>query len=151
MEILKYLLSVDYIDLNVPDETKFGFPPITHAVQAGDYEIVQLLLENGANVNEPSSNSKNSLNTPLMVASWHGNLKLAKLLCENGACLNQQDAGNGFTPLIKAVFSKKPDVVKYLLDQNADKHIMSHERKTALDYAYEKKLINIIELLKDND
>lgn len=149
MKILSFLLKLDYIDLNITDETKFSFPPITHAVQAGDAEIVQLLLDNGADVNAPSINSKNPLNTPIMVACWHGDLELVKLLCENGACLNQQDGGNGFTPLIKAVFSKKSDIVKYLLDKNADKQIMSHERKTALDYAYEKRLSKIIEILKD--
>ena len=150
-KILDFLVNLKGIDMNVPDETKFGFPPLTHAAQAGDVEIARMLIEHGADVNAPSVNSKNALNTPVMVAAWHGNKEMVELLVENGACINQQDKGNGFTPLIKAVFSKNEDVVKYLLEKNADTAIMSHERKTALDYAYEKKLKNIIEILKEEN
>ena len=138
-EMIRWLLELPQIRVNKCDEDKYELPPISHAVQKGIRGIVQDLITAGANVNEPSSNNaKNPYNTPLMIASWHGNLDLVTLLIENGACVNQQDRGNGFTALIKAVFNNHADVVKYLLSVGADKTIRSWEKKTALDYNEER-------------
>ncbi len=146
---LNALLSMSQIDINAKDNSKFGFPPLSHSIQACDKEIALTLLEHGACVDEPSQNSKNPMNTPLMIAAWHGSKDIVELLVENGACLNQQDQGNGFTPLIKAIFNKYSDIAEYLIEKGADTNIQSHEKKRAIDYAYERKLTNIIELIKN--
>ena len=151
MEIIKFLISLPSIDLNRVDNKKYGFPPLSHALQMHRIDIVQLLLENGANVNAPSENEKNPYNTPLMIAAWNGwkgKLDEVKLLLENGACINQQDKGNGFTALIKAAFKDNVEIVQYLLDAGADATICSFSGKTALDYAYEKNFKEIIEILR---
>ena len=116
-------------------------------------KFAQILIQNGANVNEPSQNETNLSNMPLMIAAWHGHLNLVKLLVENGAFINQQDKKNGFTALIKAVYQKEDeDIVEYLLKHGADKRILSyHDRKTALDYAYDKKNRKLIDLLKESE
>ena len=149
VKLINFLLGLSRIDINRVDNKKYCFPPISHAIQIHNLEIIKLLLENGANVNEPSSNDKNPYNTPLMIAAWGGKLEEVKLLVENGACINQQDKGNGFTALIKATYQKQVDIVKFLLEKNADTTICSFERKTALDYAYEKNYQEIIKLLKE--
>ena len=136
MGMIEWLLSVPNVDINQVDEKKYKIPPISHAVQINNINIVKLLIRYGANINEPSLNNKNFYNTPLMIASWHGNLEMVRLLVESGACINQVDKGNGFSALIKAVFNNHPKVVKYLLECHADKTICSFEKKTALDYAY---------------
>ena len=147
----KFLLSLPQIDVNAVDNWKYHFPPLSHAIQMNLPSFVELLLNNGANVNAPSKNDKNPYNTPLMIAAWDGKLDLVKLLVENGACINQADQGNGFTALIKAVWQNHPEVVAYLLDKNADRTICTFKGKTALDIAYEKNSGNrykeIIELL----
>lgn len=149
----QFLLSLPQIDINAVDNWKYQIPPISHAIQMNHRGIVELLIDNGANVNEPSKNDKNPYNTPLMIASWGGKLDLVTLLVENGACINQVDRGNGFTALIKAVWQNHPDIVKYLLEHNADRTICSFKAKTALDIAYEKNSGNrykeIIELLDE--
>ncbi len=147
-QMIEYLLTLPNININSVDNKKFGFPPLSHAVQMHEFGIMRTLIDNGANVNEPSTNDKNPFNTPLMIAAWGGRLESVQLLVESGACVNQQDKGNGFTPLIKAVFKGNIDIVKYLLEQGADKGVFSYERKTALDYAYEKNHQEIIEILK---
>lgn len=138
MKMIEWLLSIPEVDINHVDEMKYKFPPISHAIQINNTSIVKTLIQHGANVNEPSLNGRNYYNTPLMIASWGGNLELVKILVENGACINQVDKGNGFTALIKAVFKNKPHIVKYLLECGADKTICSFEKMTALDYAYSK-------------
>ena len=149
--MIEWLLSIPEVDINRVDEKKYKFPPISHAIQINNPRIVKLLIQHGANVNEPSLNGRNYYNTPLMIASWGGNLELVRILVENGACINQVDKGNGFTALIKAVFKNNPEIVDYLLTQNADKTICSFEKMTALDYAYSKNengnYERIIELL----
>jgi ankyrin repeat protein len=151
ISMIEWLLSIPEIDINQVDEKKYKFPPISHAIQINNARIVKLLIQHGANVNEPSLNGRNYYNTPLMIASWGGNLELVKILVENGACINQADKGNGFTALIKAVFKNNPEIVEYLLAHNADKTICSFEKMTALDYAYSKNengdYEKIIELL----
>ncbi len=138
IKMIEWLLSIPEVDINLVDEKKYKFPPISHAIQIDNTQIVRLLINYGANVNEPSLNDRNYYNTPLMIASWGGNLELVKILVESGACINQVDKGNGFTALIKAVFKNQPRIVKYLLERNADKTICSFEKMTALDYAYSK-------------
>lgn len=148
IELVEFLLNLPGIDINRVDNKKYCFPPISHAIQIRKPDIAQLLLDYGANVNEPSMNEKNPYNTPVMIAAWGGDLEMVKLLVDNGACINQQDKGNGFTALIKATFQNHPEVVKYLLSKGADATISSFLRKTALDYAYEKNHKEIIGLLK---
>lgn len=148
VDLIEFLISLSRIDINRVDNKKYCFPPISHALQIHNLDIVKLLLDRGANVNEPSVNDKNPYNTPLMIAAWSGELDEVKLLVENGACINQQDKGNGFTALIKATYKKNIDVVEYLLSKGADRTICSFERKTALDYAYEKNYKDIIKVLK---
>ena len=138
VQMIEWLLSLPEVDINQVDEKKYKFPPISHAIQINHTGIVRLLIKHGANVNEPSLNGRNYYNTPLMIASWGGNLELVKVLVENGACINQVDKGNGFTALIKAVFKNQPHIVKFLLKCHADKTICSFEKMTALDYAYSK-------------
>ncbi len=147
--MIDYLLTLPNINVNSVDNKKYGFPPLSHAVQMHEFRIMKTLIVNGANVNEPSTNEKNPFNTPLMIAAWGGRLESVQILFENGACVNQQDKGNGFTPLIKAVFKGNTDIVKYLLEHGADKGVFSFEKKTALDYAYEKNHQELIRLLED--
>ena len=147
-EMVKYLVNLDKIDLNVVDEYKYRLPAISHAVQIHDYSMVKLLLEHGANVNEPSKNETNYFNTPLMIASWSGDYEIVKLLIEHRAVINQVDKKNGFTALIKAIINNENEIAKYLIEVGADKSIISFEGKTAYDYAVEKDNAEMIKILR---
>lgn len=151
-KMVGFLLTLPQIKINAVDHKKHRLPAISHAVQISHLGLVKQMILNGANVNEPSQSDKNPYNTPLMIASYDGKLDFVKLLVENGACINQQDKGNGFTALIKAVLQNHADIVKYLLDNNADTTICSFEKKKAIDYAREKNDENryraVIDLLE---
>lgn len=140
IEMVKFLINIPSIDLNAVDLNKYSLPAISHAVQMHNISIVKLLIEAGANVNEPSKNSCNYYNTPLMIASWAGNQGLVKLLIEAGACINQQDKKNGYTALIKASYNNHNEVVQFLINCGADRTICSFEGKQAIDYACEKNI-----------
>lgn len=151
-KMVGFLLTLPQIKINAVDHKKHRLPAISHAVQISHLGLVKQMIMNGANVNEPSQSDKNPYNTPLMIASYDGKLDFVKLLVEHGACINQQDKGNGFTALIKAAFQNHADIVKFLLDKNADATICSFEKKKAIDYAREKNDENryraVIDLLE---
>ena len=155
--MVNYLLTLDRIDVNAVDHKKHYLPPLSHVMQMQNErdaeKFARILIQNGANVNEPSQSETNQFNMPLMIAAWHGHFNLVKLLVENGAFINQQDKKNGFTALMKAVFHKEDvGIVKYLLDHGADKNIISFiDRKTALDYAYDRGNRELIGLLKERE
>ena len=134
--MLDFLLSLKKIDLDKKDVKKYEFPPITHAIQMKDMEMVKKLVEAGCDF-DAGSDGKNWGNTPLMVAAWHGLTEIVEYLVEEGACLNQQDS-NGYTPLIKACIRNNPNVAKILVC-GTDTSIRSRDGKTAQDYASGKK------------
>lgn len=120
-------------DVDKRDCGRRYFPPLTHAVQAGDFEIFLFLLEEcQANPNVVSRNphdagklrQKNEGNTALMVAAWEGKAAFVEALCKDArTSLNQQDA-NGFTALIKACANKNLRCRDILLQYKADTKIV---------------------------
>lgn len=157
--LVKALISDNRLDLNKIDEHKYRLTPIAHAVLTKQFHMVKLLVEHGADFNK-GGKGKNFNNTPLMIASWNGSVDIVRYLIGlKGICINQVDS-NGYTPLMKAVIQCKFEVVKLLLQHNADIYIRSMGEKNVLDYAKEnalkhgKKYINaikILDLLKEYD
>ncbi|KAJ9587583.1 hypothetical protein L9F63_018965, partial [Diploptera punctata] len=88
-----------------------GSRTILHAAtQCGQLEIVQLLIEQGADVN----NISDTINTtPLMEAALNGHVKVAKLLVEHGASVNARNS-DGFTALLLATVNKNCEMVNFL-------------------------------------
>ncbi|KAJ6440347.1 ankyrin repeats (3 copies) domain-containing protein [Purpureocillium lavendulum] len=105
------------------------------AATYADAEVVELLLENGANVNAVALDP-NSRDTPLHRAASANRVKTARLLLAKGADLSAVDA-LGNTPFHTAVYSYMPgpSVAKLLLDNGAPLNIPGRYGKTALDLA----------------
>ena len=88
--------------------------PLDLAAREGDLEMVELIVDNGANVN----NYK-----PLHLASQKGHLEIVTYLVEKGAKLNNPEFErrfDGLSPLHEAVEGGHFDVVEYLVEQGAD-------------------------------
>ena len=150
-EKIKWLLKHN-ADINGRDNSRRYFPPLSHAIQMGDYNMfIFLLNECGANPNVGSKNpfdsgrvqQKNEGNMPLMIAAWEGRYRFVEALCKDErTSLNQQDA-NGFTALMKACMNGHfaNDVEKHtwnikqiLIDAGADTKIVDREGRTASDW-----------------
>jgi ankyrin repeat protein len=67
-----------------------GWSPLNIACLEGHKEIVQLLLENDADVNSINKDGE----TPLHLASVVGHTEIVKLLLKNGAAVNVKDSGH---------------------------------------------------------
>ncbi|HEY9880084.1 MAG TPA: ankyrin repeat domain-containing protein [Leptolyngbyaceae cyanobacterium] len=87
---------------------------LMRAATKGNFEMVKLLLERGANANLAGDEGY----TPLVEAVNQGSYEIVQYLLQHGANPNQLAAGR--TPLMDAVSSGRPDLVKLLLQHGAN-------------------------------
>lgn len=106
-------------------------------------EMVQLLLDHNANVEEGESYHGIS---PLMAAVNVQNMSLVELLLQHGANVNTQ-AADGKTPLIQMARSGNLPLLQLLLDWGAHVHIYDEQAKNALMYACSENRLNIVQYL----
>jgi ankyrin len=85
--------------------------PLISAIFRGQYDIIKMLLDNGADINQQIRGC-----TPLYVAAQEGHASIVELLLTRGANINQQYK-KGFTALHIAAKMGKIEVVKMLLAQ----------------------------------
>jgi uncharacterized protein len=110
---------------------KGGLTALMVATREGSLEIMKVLLDGGADINQQSGNGS----TALLVAVQNGDGPAAKLLLERGADVNIAN-GKGWTPLYLAVKARTRergtvpspvidpvammDVIKVIVDKGAD-------------------------------
>lgn len=86
-----------------------------HACIGGSTEIIDRLIIHGANINDPECQQ-----TPLFVASYHGNIEIVRKLINLGVNVDQQKNLFNMTPLMAAVVNCHTEIVELLLKENAD-------------------------------
>ena len=146
--------------------------PLEVAVQMNSYEIAELLILAGADVNVAYGPA---LWTPLHVATYSGKCDMMSMLIECGANIEAQDIqgatplfkayGNGLemlleeganvhavnhmgiTPLMMAACACKVDVVKMLLSYEADVDTKDNRGFESLAYAVRAADVKIVEML----
>ncbi|MEM7617554.1 MAG: ankyrin repeat domain-containing protein, partial [Pseudomonadota bacterium] len=105
-------------DININASTDFGITPLIGASHKGHTEIVQYLIEKGADINKSDIGKA----TPLHIAVRSGNIDVVKILLENDADINLQDL-DGWTPLSRSVINNDLAIMDLLLEFNADEKI----------------------------
>ncbi len=132
LEMARYL-----IDEGAKTETYSAQQKMTPLMETSMFEMVQLLLNRGANENANNDN----MFTPLYqaIANFRkpdlkekDNEKILNLLLEKGASVDSPVAG-GVTPLMGAV--EKIEPTKILIEKGAKLDIQNSNRETALMYA----------------
>ncbi len=127
VEVLKVLLDAG---ANIDAENWFGKTSLYYAIQFNNYESVQYLLQQGADVNHqyfdqeelygytsmPCISIYGTLRTPLMHAAQHASLPVVKLLLESGADLSAKDE-RGWGVIEYSKDNEFVDVAPYLLDR----------------------------------
>ena len=95
--------------------TKDGSTALFVASSKSHTDVVTLLLNSNANINQASNDGS----TPLTQAAQHGDLDMCKLLLENGANVKQTDNADN-TALINSCEFGHIKVANLLLDYDAD-------------------------------
>lgn len=108
--------------------------------QQGELELVEVLVENGADINIQDRIGQ----TPLFNAAYYKRTNVVKFILKHGANINIRDK-RGRTPLFSAI---SRDVAKLIIDSGADVNARDNQGKTALFFITYKK--EIVELLLDN-
>jgi ankyrin repeat protein len=140
---VKSILGQDPTLLNAfsPD----GFQPLGLAAFFGHNEIVQFLIDFGADTDTPSNNNMSV--TPLNSATAGSHLEIAHALLEHGANPNFPQA-DGFVPLHAAAQNGQREMVELLLKYGADPGLKNKDGKSAFDMAILSGHIGLAELLK---
>lgn len=141
IERVKELISKGE-NVNGKDSNYDGITPLFLAVEQGNLEIAQTLLNYGAKVNARDKSKQ----TPMMMLDDDAAPELVEALIGAGATVNVKD-NEGDTPLILAARSVKADVLKALIDSGAEVNAANNGGKTALMSAVESGDIEKVRLL----
>lgn len=112
---VKELLQTKEIDLNPPFVPMQVKKPLSRAARDGNNEIVELLINAGADINGMDSYH----DVPLIFALENGHIETARLLIEKGADLNIPNSF-GISPFIGICMTETPEFVKFALAHGAD-------------------------------
>lgn len=85
------------------------------AVETGNLEMAEYLLDNHANINQANTERV----TPLHIASRAGNLEMVQFLLEKGAAVDATD-NNGVTPLHEVAATGHFDIMQQLVIKGAN-------------------------------
>lgn len=136
------LIDIYLLNFNINVQNIFGNTPLIYSSMRNRIDIVELLLQRGADVNLQD----NFGYTSLIWASYYGSIEIVKLLLHYKAKINLvTDKGN--TALMYASLQGYKEIVEILLHNGADKYIKDKYYNTALSLAYKKDNKNIIEML----
>ncbi len=128
----------------IDDYTADGFTALGLACYFGQYEVAKYLIQEGADVNQPSQNGFNVY--PIHSAAAGNYTDILRLLIENGAQVNvKQQAGS--TPLHAAAQYGNLDMLIILLEHGADVNVRMEGGKLPADIAREKGFSEISEIL----
>uniref|UniRef100_A0A6Q2YPA2 Poly [ADP-ribose] polymerase n=1 Tax=Esox lucius TaxID=8010 RepID=A0A6Q2YPA2_ESOLU len=128
LERVKRLVKAE--DVNSRDTAGRKSTPLHFAAGFGRRDVVDYLLQNGANVHARDDGGLVSLHN----ACSFGHIEVVSLLLYHGADPNSRDNWN-YTPLHEAAMKGKIDVCIVLLQNGAESTIRTTDGRTALDLA----------------
>ncbi|KAI3579751.1 ankyrin repeat-containing domain protein, partial [Fusarium oxysporum f. sp. albedinis] len=131
---------------NVNETSTLGRSPLGIACTKGFIEVVDLILQNRADITVADNNGW----TPVMAASLNGHVEVVKLLLKNKADITVASNGGG-TPVYVASFNGHVEVVKLLLKNKADITVVDNDRWTPVMAASFNGHIEVVKLLLENE
>ena len=139
-EILEIIDNVNYID-DEDIET-----PLTMAIKRESQDMVQLLIDKGADLNFKNKNG----DSPVKYAIKYQNYNILNMLLDNGADTEIKD-NTGKTPLIYLLATSKLNtnkikMIKSLVKHNAKINNVDNEGKTALMWACTMQMQKTIDM-----
>ena len=126
-EVLKEMLDLGS-DPNIRDSN--GWSALHYACQLGDYESVEILVNNGALIDSYSNNKR----IPLHLAAYSGYPNIVEFLLKNGSDPNYKDE-LGCTPLHLAAKKGHVKCIEHLLNYEAELYCLDFRSWNILHYA----------------
>lgn len=117
-------------NLNINKEDKHGHTPLTYACKYGDIDIIELLIDKGANIDFITTSKL----TALGEAAEYGFVDVVQFLISEKANLD---------PFIRCVERNYLDRLKIFINAGVDVNYITENNKTALTIAGEKGYVDI--------
>jgi hypothetical protein len=144
-ETIKRLLTKDKADPNGKILTADGWKnPLVLSIEANHKEMVELLLESGA---DPNAVLNNEAITPLMKAVWKNEKNIALLLVKHGAEVDMADV-EGDTALHYCALRSSTDCMSVLLANGAAVNARNAKLQTPLHQACHAGCLRTVRLLQ---
>ena len=117
------------------------------AVEHNQLDVIQVLIENGADINAETSNGT----TPLIAAARAGNENVIKLLHSYKVALDHRTQ-SGNTALGLAAYSVpiRPNIVRLLMELGANPNISDNSGRTPLHWVAQDANVEMVSLLISN-
>lgn len=115
------------------------FTPLMRAAKEGRLDVVEELLELGADITVVNADGCNAL----WLACYNGSHALIEHLIAAGIDVNLQN-GNGATCLMYVASNSKPDLVNLLLVRGANEKLRNFDDFSALDLAASLECLRLL-------
>ncbi|CAG8345569.1 unnamed protein product [Penicillium salamii] len=129
--------------------TEDGFTPLHHGsaalVDELSLEVVQLLVQHGADVTNASQGAMNVQLTPLHLATCRERADILRFLLEKGARVNAKDK-KGLTAL-NTIYSENTEIARLLLEHGADPDLEDNNGQAPLQKAATSGREEMVKLL----
>jgi cytohesin len=144
VEAATYFLTAAEVDVRGVLDADM-YTALHYAVNKNYTDIVQSLLERGANYNAQDKDGC----TPLHTAARKGNFECVKMLLTKGAASSIKTTRYFHTPLHLAAVNGQQDIVKILLEKGADVFAQDKDGCTSLHYAAKNGFKEVVLMLLD--
>lgn len=144
LEIIKTLLAAG-ANVNATDEK--GRTTLLWAVPISPLEVIQALLNAGADPNIRAEMNYVLGDTALMAAASAKRPEVVRALLEKGAEVNRSDQERRGTPLLYSIKEHNLETVKILLEHGADVNVRDWRQETALMIAAQDGNSDLVPLL----
>ncbi|XP_078575954.1 putative ankyrin repeat protein RF_0580 [Branchiostoma floridae x Branchiostoma japonicum] len=126
-------------DVNLPNSC-FEIP-LHAAVDAGNVDLVQILLQSRAKINFKNVDG----DTPLHYAVKHDNKEIASILLDSG-CRSDIANDKGLTCLHLAAMGNNMDLVQLLVKAGCDANARDKAKKFPQDYATDQAIVDYLDM-----
>lgn len=126
------------------DELEFE-RSLGYAALCGEEEKVKQHLHKGTNVNSYDSGGY----APLHYAARKGHIEIAHILLRSGADINIRTRAGKATPLLRAAYSGKENMCKFLVEKGADVRAVDDDGQTVVHRSVSSGNLSLVKYFID--